>query len=520
MKEKLKKIIKSVVKEDIDIQILIPADKKQGDYSSNIAFLLAKKRSQKPNDIALEISQKINNIKSEILQDVKVQNGFINLYLKPEFLQNEIHKILQEKENYGSNNIGKKQKLQIEFVSANPTGPLTIGNARGGIIGDVLANIFKKSGYNTTREYYFNDAGEQIKALGHSVLKDDEAVYKGEYIDKLHQQIKALNVEKVGQEAAKIIIDSIQKTALKMGIEFDIWFKEGADLREKGKVEEIVEWLRKNNLAYEKDEAIWFKSTQFGDDKDRVLIKKTGEPTYFGVDCAYHKNKFLERNFDKVINIWGADHHGDVSRLKGFVEALGFKEKFEIILHQFVRLIENGKEVRMSKRKGKFILVDDLLNTVSKDVLRYFMLQYSSSSHVDFDLKLAKEKSQKNPVFYIQYAYARICGIIDKLKDKNADLGEKEADLSLLNNPEELDLIKEMIKFPDIIREINFDYQTQKLAFYSYNLATTFHYFYEKCRVLSDDKRISIARLKLLLAIKIVLKNCLDLMEISGREKM
>ncbi len=302
-----------------------------------------------------------------------------------------------------------------------------------------------------------------------------------------------------------------------MGIAFDVWTAEGSDLREKGKVEKVIDWLKKNNLTYEKEGALWFKSTQFGDDKDRVLIRSNGEPTYFAVDCAYHKNKFIERKFNKAIDIWGADHYGDIARVKGFVKALGFEDKFDILIHQFVRIVKDGKEVRMSKRTGNYVPVDDLLNEVGKDVYRFFMLTYALTSHLTFDLALAKTQSNKNPVYYIQYAHARICSILKKA-DTNYKL--QTTNYKLLEHSTELKLIGQLIRLPEIVEDTAQDFQIQRLPQYAVDLATTFHQFYRDCKILSEVEGLREDRLALAMATKIVLKNTLSLMGISAPEKM
>jgi len=505
---------------------------KFGDYSTNAALKLAKKEGRNPLELAKELVEKINQDKAgrEIFARVEaVKPGFINFFLSPDYLQRQVAEILKLGDDYGQSNLGQKQKIQVEFISANPTGPLTVGNSRGGVIGDVLAQVFEISGWRVTREYYFNDAGGQIDVLGHSVLKDDLAEYKGEYIDKLHAELESGDYKEIGKKAAQILIEQIKETTRKMGIEYDVWFAEGRDLREKNKIEEIVGWLKEKSLAYEKEGALWFKSTLFGDDKDRVLIRSNGEPTYFAIDCAYHKNKFVERAFDKVIDIWGADHHGDVPRVKGFVKALGFEKNFEILLHQFVRVLKDGKEVRMSKRAGNYVAVEDLLDEVGKDVYRFFMLQYSPNTHMDFNLDLAKEQSQKNPVYYVQYAHARICAILRKsaqsqISDLKSQINFKKQisnfKLELLKEPAEMDLIKQLIRLPEIVEDAAKDYQVQRLPQFALELVRNFHKFYEQCRVISDDQSLTQARLALIEAARIALKNTLDLMGISAPEKM
>lgn len=511
--EKALKLLKySVFKKKI--KILIPPKKEMGDYSINVAFLISAQKKCNPNKIAEEIAYKLSQFGN--YKKIEVLNGYINIFLKSNILEKGILNILKEKEKFGNNNLGKSIKTQIEFISANPTGPLTIGNSRGGIIGDVLANVLSKSGYNIEREYYFNDAGGQIDVLGHSILGDDKSTYKGEYILRLREKNKLKNYRKVGEWGAKLIIKDIKKTTEKMGINFDNWFAEGKDLRDKKKIEEIIKWLKTKKLVYKKDGAAWFKSKKFGDDKDRVLIKKNNEPTYFCVDCAYHKNKFIDRKFGYVINVWGADHHGDMARLKGFVKALGYEKNFKILIHQFVRIIKNGKEIRMSKRKGNYILVEDLLDQVGKDVYRFFMLEYSKDSHLDFDLQLAKEKSQKNPVYYIQYAYARIYGILDKIKKQDLQKGF----LLKFNNYAEIELAKKILEFPEIVQNIATSYEVQKLSIYSFELARAFHYFYEKCSITKSDNITKYSRLMLLKATQIVLKETLNLIGVSAPKKM
>lgn len=527
MKNEIREKLTAVIEKeypDFDIATIVvdETDAKFGDFSSNIAMIIGKQINENPKTIADKLASILKNDKMFI--DIKIAGpGFINFVIAPEYLQKMVSEIIDKDNDYGKSDSGKDLKINVEFISANPTGPLTVGNSRGGVIGDVLSNVLSKSGWQVIREYYFNDAGGQIDVLGHSVLKDDQAEYKGEYIDELHEKLKSGDFRQIGKEAAQVLISEIKKTTLKMGIKFDNWFAEGTDLREKGKVTEIIEWLKQKNLLYEKDGAWWFRSMQFGDDKDRVVIRSNGEPTYFGVDCAYHENKFVERKFDRAINIWGPDHHGDLARVKGFVKALGYENKFNIIIHQLVKVTKEGKEVRMSKRAGNFVLVDDVLNESGTDAYRFFMLRYAPTSHLVFDLDLAKEKSQKNPVFYVQYAYARIHSILEKSEIQNSKHKtiSNDQNLKLLKHPAELSLIKELIKLPELVEEIVGDYQVQKLPTYAMKLAESFHHFYENCPVIkAENEELSSARLELLKATQIVLKNTLDLMGISAPEKM
>ncbi|KKT17178.1 MAG: Arginine-tRNA ligase [Parcubacteria group bacterium GW2011_GWB1_43_6] len=441
--------------------------------------------------------------------------GFINFFLAKGYLQKQVGIILKEKESFGELKIGRGQKVNVEFISANPTGPLTLGNGRGGFCGDVLTNVLNAAGYQAKREYYINDTGEQIKKLGHSVIGDAEAVYQGRYIEELKKKIKGNNPEKIGQSAAKIILqEMIKPTIKKMKIKFDVWFSEKT-LYQKKEVDRILDVLKKKKLSYGKEGALWFKSTQFGDDKDRVLIKAGGEETYLASDIAYLKNKFV-RGFQKLIFFWGADHYGYVARILAAAEALGYKkEQIDIIVMQLVRLIRDGKEVRMSKRTGTYVTLDELIDEVGLDVARCFFLTRSADTHLNFDLALAKTQSEKNPVYYIQYAHARICSILRKVK-----MSKARPRTDLLEHPAELKLIRQLMRLPEIVEDTSQDFQIQRLPQYAVDLATVFHQFYRDCHVISEDKNLSQARLSLVLAAKIVLKNTLSLMGISAPEKM
>jgi len=499
------------------ISLLEPEIKEHGDYSTNLAFVLAGQLKKSPQEIAqilLTCLQKENQ-KQKLLQKIEINNGFLNLFLSENACLKELEDILKLKSKYGSSKIGQKQKLQVEFISANPTGPLTIGNARGGPFGDCLANVLKKVGYSVFKEYYINDCGNQIISLGHSVLKDALAQYKGSYIDVLSRTIKDKDPAIAGKKAAKIIIDKyIKKTTDRLGIKYDKWFFE-SQLQKTGKVKQIIEELEKKGLIYKKDGASWFKSTQFKDERDRVVIKKDGQTTYLAADVAYHKDKLQTRKFKQVINIWGADHFGDVAGLQAGVSAIGYPGQLKIILLQFVTLFKGKEILKMSKREGIYITLDDLLDMVGKDAVRYFFLSRSVDTHLNFDVDLAQQKTEANPVFYIQYAYARICSVFRKAKIKSL-----KPDLSLLNDSSEISLIKTLSLFPHIIEEVANNYQAQKLPKYAFDLATAFHKFYQDCRLISEDKKLTQARLSLAQATKIVLKETLNLMGISAPEKM
>ncbi len=532
MKKELQNLIFSIVKEkynnlEIDkgeIDINYPPEE-FGDYSCNIGMKLAGRLKRNPFEIAEEIVTEIQKNKSvSDFERIEVMRpGFLNFKLSKEYLQEIVAKILAEKGNFGNSDLGHGEKIQVEFVSANPTGPIHLGNGRGGPMGDTLANVFQKAGFEAKKEYYVNNFGNQIKVLGHSVLKDEEAQYRGDYIDSLHKEIPEElegNAFEIGQWAAeKIIEEIIQPTMENLGIVFDNYFKEKA-LHESGEVEKVLEDFQKKDLVYENEGALWFRATNFGDEKDRVVRKSTGELTYFGGDIAYHKNKF-DRGFDRVINIWGADHHGDVARVMGAVEALGHKGQLEIILSQFVRVIKDGKEFKMSKRAGTYISVGDLLEEVGKDSFRFFFLMHSADTHMDFDIELAKEKSDKNPVFYVQYAHARMRSIFRKNEEEEKICDIEKADFSLLKNENELELIKHLNKFPELVEEIAISYEVHKLPYFAMKLADRFHSFYHNCKVLdSENKNLSAARLGLVEAARSTLVEVLELMKIDAPEKM
>jgi arginyl-tRNA synthetase len=513
LRKKIERLIEEAVKKEVHLEH--PTNPAFGDYSTNLA-LQAKIDPQK-------IIEKLKD--NSLFEKVeKAGPGFINFFLSQKALQEELVEIIKKGDDYGQLNVGQNKKVQVEFISANPTGPLTVANARGGPFGDTLANVLTKAGFKVEKAYYVNDHGMQILALGHSVLKDKEAKYQGDYIDDLSRKIKEKDPVKAGQLAARYIVkDLIQKTTDKLGIKYDEWIFE-SDLHRSSRVDQTLNFLRKKDLIYSKDGAEWFKSSKFGDQRDRVVIKKDGQKTYLAGDIALHRYKFEEKKFDKVINIWGADHHGDVPGLMAGVEALGHKGKLEIILLQFVTILEKGEKQRMSKRAGIYVTMDELIDQVGSDAVRFFFLQKSADTHLNFDLALAREQSSKNPVYYVQYAHARICSILRKTADVITDDSfssvVRNDGYSLLTHPAELNLIRQLIKFPEIIEDTAQDYQVQRLPYYSLELANSFHQFYEQCRVLGEDRELAQARVSLIKATQIVLKNTLGLMGIQAPEKM
>ncbi len=520
-----------------DIEVEKSQRPELGDWATNIAFKVASQVKGVPGEIGNEITFKI--VKPDFINQATNINGYINFQISSSYYIQQLAKILKEKGSFGQSQLFENQKVQVEFISANPTGPLTLANGRGGFSGDVLANVFKKAGAEIQKEYYVNDGGNQVKILGESVLvasglkKGTEDIYKGSYIDdwaKNHKEkVKKYKNEpfKLGQEAAKDFLENLIKPAVfKMGIKFDNWFLE-SKMVASGEVEKSLEYFKKKDLAYKKDGALWFKTTKFGDDKDRVLVKSDGENTYFANDAAYHLNKFQKRKFDKVINFWGADHHGYVGRMKAIAEAIGAGEKLDIIIMQLVRLVKDGKEFKMSKRAGTYVTMDDLLELIggseksASDVSRFFFLSRDFSTHMDFDLDLAKERSEKNPVFYVKYAYARLSGILRRANSKFQISNPK---LDLLEKPEEIELIKTLIELPEVIEEIlkTKDYPVHLLPFYARKIAEKFHNFYEKCRVIDESNlELTSSRLKLVEATKIILGIVMrDLIGIEAPEKM
>ncbi len=512
IRQKIIKLIQEAIGQPLEtIRVEHPENMVHGDYSTNIALLLKKN----PNEIA----KKIN---SDLFEKVEAREpGFINFFLSKDYLQKQVQEILKKGKNFGELSIGKNKKVQVEFISANPTGELHIGNGRGAFFGDTLSNVLEKTGYKVTREYYINDAknSNQIRELGKTALGRGVT-----YLTKnLELRIKNLEakLKKISDEgeAGYLLAQEVHKdiknfTARKLKIKFDKWISEEG-LYKKNEIKKIFEKLKRKNLIYEKDRAWWVRTSEFGDERDWVVIRGTGEPTYLLSDIAYHKNKF-DRKFDKVINIWGADHQGHVGKMKAVSKILNYKGDFDILISQVVRL----KKGKISKREGKVITLEWLIDEVGLDAARFFYLMKSLDAQMEFDVELAKEKSQKSPVYYAQYAYARIHSILAKCKMQNAKCKITNQNLKLLNHQAELNLIKQLIKFPEIIEDTARDYQVQRLPQYAMGLAAVFHQFYRDCRVLTEARPLSKARLALVSATKIVLKNTLNLMGLSAPEKM
>lgn len=508
----------------LEISVDYAKNEQFGDYTSNMAMVLAGKIGKKPMEIAEQIAELLNGQieKENLFEKIEVAApGYINFHLSKKYLQNKVAEINKQKEKFGNSKIGKGSKINNEFISANPTGPLHLGNGRGGFFGDALSRVLKKAEFQVTNEYYVNDAGGQVEKLGHSVLKDAEAVYAGDYIDELNKKYGSISdVREAGEKAAQDILEnSIKKTtAEKMQISFDVWMSE-KEIQAEKYVDRAIEILKGKGLTYETEGALWLKTTQFGDDKDRVLVKSDGANAYIASDCGYMLNK-IERGFSALIMGLGADHHGYITRLYAVAKALGFSGDFRIIISQLVRLVKDGKEVKMSKRAGNVVCMDDLIDEVGADAARFFFLMYSPDTHMNFDLGLAKEQSQKNPVFYVQYAHARICSILSKSQVSDSKL-QTNSNLELLVHEKELSLIKELNKFPELVEEVAGSYEVHKLPHYAIKLADKFHSFYDACRVIDEtNPELTKARLILVNAAKIVLAETLQLIGVSAPEKM
>ena len=514
-----------------------PKNKSFGNWSTNIALTLSKELKKKPLEIAGIIKSNITN--SSIIETVEIiPPGFINFRLSNSFRSNLIDQILSEKENYGSNKTGANKKVQLEFVSVNPTGPVHVGHARGAIVGSCLAKILSYSGYDVHKEYYVNDAGNQIDLYVSSIKSKiyenfnqsfpfPKDGYKGENIEIIGEkvikklQITELNLTKIDDKEIKdaaidLTLNVIKKDLIDLGIEYDNWFYESS-LFTNNTIQSIEKILDDKNLLYKQDGAKWFKSSNFYTDDDVVINRSDDDGhTYFFSDMAYHYDKFIIRNFETVINIFGADHHSHVNRLKSAISSFEINvDKLKILLTQIVHFKNEEKVQKFSKRSGNIYTVRDLISMVGKDVCRFNFLNRSLDSQQEFDLELATKESSENPVYYVQYAYARISSIIDSFDEKTDD-----AKLGILENDFEKNLIDTLDFFPEVILESTLKLQTHSITQYAIELAKDFQIFYENCRVISENKELTQARIKLVLACRIVLKNTLDIMGVSAPERM
>lgn len=550
VKEQLKKEIKQAVikaglateQEVPNVILEVPREKAHGDYSTNMAMQLARVAKKAPRMIAEELVRHFDKTKASIEKIEIAGPGFINFYMDNSYLTNLIPLIIEAGASYGQTNVGQGQRVQVEFVSANPTGSLHLGHARGAAVGDSLCNVLEKAGFEVTREYYINDAGNQIFNLAKSVearyfqalgLDKDmpEDGYYGEDIVELGKQLAKEHGDKLvaldEEERLKLFreyglnyeMNKIKKDLEDFRVHFDVWYSE-TSLYHNGKIEKTLQALREKGHIYEQDGATWFRSTAFGDDKDRVLIKQDGSYTYLLPDIAYHQDK-LQRGFTKLINIWGADHHGYIPRMKAAIEALGYDPAvLEVEIIQLVSLYQNGEKVKMSKRTGKAVTMRDLMEEVGLDATRYFFAMRSSDTHLDFDMDLAVSQSNENPVYYAQYAHARVCSILRQGAEQNLTY-EGTQKLEYIQSEKEIELLKKLGEFPSAVSEAALKRTPHRITNYVFDLASALHSFYNAEKVIDpENKEKSQARLALVKAVQITLQNALALIGVSAPEKM
>lgn len=529
--------------EDAGIELERPKRKEHGDWATNVALSVAGRLGKDPREVAEAIAGCLDAPR-HVIADVKVAGrGFINFHLTREFLRGVLFEIEERGKKFGSSTVGSGQKVQLEFVSANPVGPLHVGHGRWAALGDALANVMSHAGYSVEREFYVNDFGTQIINFGRSISarymelcgRDEEfpdGGYAGNYVRDIARRIRDEHgdefVEIPTDERAELfaemkyplMLSSIEETLERMGVVFDVWFSE-RDLYRTGEVEKTLRELEANGKAYRKDGALWLRTTVYGDEKDRVLVRSNGEPTYFASDTAYHRDK-MGRGFDTIINIWGADHHGYVARVKAAMDAMGYgSDRLEVILGQLVKLYRGGEPVAMSKRAGEIVTLDDLIDEVPVDAVRYFFLQRSSDSPLDFDIDLAKKESPENPVFYVQYAHARICSIIRYASESGCDSKVPDAgDLALLETEEEMDLLRKLAELEEMVEYCALMRAPHRLTGYAEDLAALFHAFYRDCRVVTDDPCLTGARLFLVRCVRQVLEIVLGLVGVSAPDEM
>ncbi len=538
IKEKIKKVLEDLGK-DYEFKVEIPPEN-FGDFSSNVAMVGAKHFRRPPREIAMDL---IENLKGDEFESIEIAGpGFINFRVSKSLLQKVVRKVLEEKERFGKRDVGKGTRVQFEYASANPTGPLTVAHGRQIVIGDTLVKLYKELGFDVKNEVYLNDAGRQISLLAYSLwvrynelfgVKNEipEDGYKGEYLINVAKKLK----DEVGDKykgkwndeieeffkryAVNEMLNWMKSTFERMGSKFDRYFSEKS-LVEDGTVNKIIEYFRRKDLVYEKDGALWFKVSEFIDEDDKVLVRKDGTPTYFMTDIAYHYNKRM-RGFEKVYDIWGSDHHGHIPRMKAAMKALGFPDDFlTVVLHQFVTLKKGGKKLRMSTRAGRFITLDELLEEVGRDAARYFFARIDPSKPLDFDIDLAVKQSSDNPVYYVQYAHARISSLFRQAREKKINFIEGE-NLDLLGDEYERSVMKQLDLFEDILLEAAQYYSPAKLTSYLEELAHVFHIFYTHDTILDNSNfEMSNARLNLSKAVQVVIKKGLNLLGVSAPEKM
>jgi len=521
-----------------EIYLEIPRERRFGDLSTTVALKLSKILKKNPVEIARLLAEKIKQGLAgygieKYVQDVKVEGaGFINFVLTDDYFYSQLESILLKKGDFGKQDIGKNKAVLIEFVSANPTGPLSVAHARQAAVGDVLANILSELGFKAQREYYLNDEGNQINILGDSVelrlrelqgekIEFPENHYQGEYIYDIARELKDKpqllknDPEFFSLYAVNHILNIIKKELDDFGVKFDCWYSQ-KELRKSGKIEKALAYLKEKGLIYEEEGAVWFKSTDFGDDKNRVVVKSDGSYTYLAPDIAYHQEKY-KRGFEWLINLWGPDHHGYISRLKASCMAMGKDaSSINIIIVQLASIYKDGKPLIMSTRRGQYITLREVIDDVGVDAARFFFLMRRTDSHLDFDLELAKQQTPQNPVYYVQYAHARICSILKNAAEKNIS----QANMALLKEKEEMGLIKSLALFPQILRNCLASLDPCLISAYLQELATDFHKFYDLHRVLVDDKELSRARLSLIEATRIILAKALSVLGVNSPSEM
>jgi len=518
-----------------------PKQREFGDLATNVALLWAKSAGKSPRAIADMILKNLEDPGGTLVKAEVAGPGFLNFSFSPRFCLQRLQEVEEGREM--GLNLGQGEKVQVEFASVNPTGPLHVGHGRVAVIGDVLARLLEAAGYHVEREYYVNDTGKQIETLGLSIYlryqelygkkpEFPEEAYPGEYVREIAAEArnrwaarflseeKQKAIEFLGRFGGETLLQEIRDDLARFGISFDSYVSE-RELRERGEVEKTIEFFRSRELIYPEEGALWFRSTQFGDDKDRTVIKSDGDLTYFASDMAYHRNK-IGRGFKRLINVWGADHHGYVPRLKAAIKALGYDpEILQVVLVQMVHLTRGGEPVRMGKRLGEFVSLSEVLEEVGKDAARFFFLIRRADSHLDFDLELAKKESSENPVFYVQYAYARIASIFEQARQRGVgDFMLRDIEIERLALPEEMDLIKLVIQFPEVIEESVRELEPHRVVFYLLELAGEFHRYYNRFRVISDDLPLTRARLLLVRNVQKVLSQGLELLGVKAPERM
>lgn len=521
-----------------------PSDKKNGDFSTNIAMAGARCYHKAPKMIAESIVNSLD-LDGTLIDRAEIAGpGFINFYLSDDYYSRIVLDAVEQGENYGRSDYGNGKKMLVEFVSANPTGPMHIGNARGGAIGDCLASVLDAAGYYVQREFYINDAGNQIEKFATSLevrylqlcgkeIEMPEDAYHGADITEHAKAFYKINGDKYADTESKerrdaLVgyalpknIDGLEKDLKKYRIVYDKWFRESS-LHNDGSVQKVINTLKEKGVTYEQDGALWFKASEFGNDKDIVLVRANGLPTYIVPDIAYHYNKLVTRGYDKAIDVLGADHHGYVPRMKAALTALGLDaDRLDIVIMQMVRLVRNGETIKLSKRSGKAITLNTLLEEIPIDAARFFFNLREPNSHFDFDLELAAKQSSENPVYYVQYAHARICSILNKAKEQGFEMTIPSVEeLNALNSSEERELISHLANLTDEIISAAKGYDPAKITHYVVELATLFHKFYNAQRVMVDDKKLMNARLYLCTAVKSTIKNILTMLKIDAPESM